>query len=119
MRKDVFYLRILFAVKMLFKYIRDAVKELGFVTWPKNDVLIRHSFIVLAVTLLFAAAFWLVDGGMRYLVAQYIEATAPFHGTGTTLPETASGVNLGDIQVSGAGTDGIQIENLPVTPAGN
>lgn len=100
---------------MLLKYLRDAVKELGFVTWPKNDVLIRHSLIVLAVTLVFALAFWLIDGGMRYLVAQYIEATAPFHGTGTTLSETASGINLGDIQLEGANTGDVKIESIPVT----
>lgn len=106
------------AVKKFFKYFRDAIKELSFVTWPKKDVLIQHAIIVLCVTLVFALAFWLIDGGMRALIGSYISATEPFRGTGTTMSGTtlpASAVpGLGNIQLdTSTGSAGVQ--TIPVT----
>lgn len=93
-------------MKKFFKYFRDAFKELSFVTWPKRDVLLKHSVAVLVFTLVFAGLFWLIDGGMRVLTTNYIEATEPFRretSTGSTLDSTASGqtipFDLGDVQV--------------------
>lgn len=105
-------------MKKFFQYIRDAIKELGFVTWPKKDILIRHSLIVLAVTFIFGMGFWLVDGGMRVVMNNYITATEPFRGSGSTmsgatLPGTITPTDLGNIQVDANGqTTGIQ--TIPV-----
>lgn len=107
-------------MKKFFKYFRDAVKELSFVTWPKRDTLVRHATVVLSVTLVFALAFWLIDGGMRFLIAQYIVVTEPFHGTGTVM--TSSGATatttttpVSNVTVGGSNTDGVQVQSIPVT----
>lgn len=64
-------------------------------TWPKKDLLIRHAVVVLGVTLVFALGFWLLDGGMRALISQYIVTTTPFRGTGSTMTgSTMSGATI-------------------------
>lgn len=102
----------------IFKYIRDAIKELSFVTWPKKDVLIRHSLIVLCVTIVFAAAFWLLDGGLRAMVARYISSTESFRGTGSVMTQSGATLptdiplDLNNIQINGgaAGTQATPIQ---------
>lgn len=107
-------------MKKIFQYIRDSIKELGFVTWPKRDVLIRDSLIVLAITFIFGAGFWLVDGGLRAVMNQYIAATEPFRGSGstmsgTTLPTDSIPVELGDIQLDASTIGGQDVTVEPTT----
>jgi len=91
-------------MKKITQFIKEAIKELGKVTWPSKNTVLRLTLGVLVVSVIFAAFVGLVDVGItKGLEGLLSWANQGSYSTDTSIPQS--------IDIS---PDDIQVETSPV-----
>lgn len=91
-------------MKTIIKFVKEAIRELGKVTWPTKPVVIKLTIGVLIVSIIFAIFVGLVDVGITKGLRGLLNFVSTNQGTtSTTIPQS--------IDIT---SDDIQVETSPV-----
>lgn len=90
-------------IKIIIKFVKEAIRELHKVTWPTRPTVIRLTIGVLIVSIIFAIFVGLVDLGVTKGLRGLLNLVPSKQTTTSTIPQS--------IDIS---PDDIQIETTPV-----
>ncbi len=115
-------------VHHVIQYIRASRAELEKVSWPSRRETVRYSALVIAVSVIVAAFFGLLDGGLNKIVQAVVTRTPAADTSAspvTTVPTPTTGqapppvtLTPSDVQahpINGEGSAKVQVTPLPLT----
>lgn len=90
-------------MKTIIKFVKEAIRELGKVTWPTRPAVVRLTLGVLIVSIIFAIFVGLVDLGLTKGLRSLLSLAPSNQSTTSTIPQS--------IDIT---SDDIQVETIPV-----
>jgi len=91
-------------MKTIIKFVKEAIRELGKVTWPTKPTVIRLTIGVLVVSIIFAIFVGLVDIGITKGLRGLLDLFSTNQATTSTIPQSID-INSDDIQVETSPVD--------------